>query len=387
MPSTAAPLHVLIVGAGITGLTAAIACRQKGFSVTALEASLEFSHVGAGVFPGGNATRILCEMDLQDALEKCAVHLRTNIFRNQDGSKTLSVRDYSNLEREIGYPLVQMHRADLHDVLLQQAKDVGVVIKMGFLFEADVILAADGYRSFARESLLGRPDEPRPSGNAAYRALIPIEKLHRVPELKEFLDWKTQTNFVWIGQGKHVVAYLLRQGTVYNVVLTGPAQKTIGSKYVVKADVTEVLEQYKDWDPCLVKVLKELPDDSTLEWRLCDMEPMDSWVFPGGKIALMGDACHAVLPSAAQGAGMGMEDGVAVAEFLARTESISQIPQAIKAYQELRLPRCEAIMTDARGDAKKWQGRSGAPPKAGVTSEWSWEYDVKRAARESPLEG
>lgn len=133
-------------------------------AASAVEGSVNNTHikVGAGVFLGGNATRILCEMDLQDALEKCAVHLRRNIFRNQDGSKTLSVRDYSDLEREIGYPLVQMHRADLHDVLLQQAKDVGVVIKMGYsvreydavapkaiandgtVFEADVILAADG---------------------------------------------------------------------------------------------------------------------------------------------------------------------------------------------------------------------------------------------------
>ncbi|KAL6401289.1 hypothetical protein AUP68_15157 [Ilyonectria robusta] len=345
MPSTAAPLHVLIVGAGITGLTAAIAYRQKGFSVTALEASIEFSH----------------------------------------------------------------------------AKDVGVVIKMGYsvreydavapkaiandgtVFEADVILAADDHLQERASSvdLTNLVPAEMPLIGLSFLSKNYTECLNSrnssTGKLRQTLSGKLSLllgltfeilmGLSRIGQGKHVVAYLLRQGTVYNVVLTGPAQKTIGSKYVVKADVTEVLEQYKDWDPCLVKVLKELPDDSTLEWRLCDMEPMDSWVFPGGKISLMGDACHAVLPSAAQGAGMGMEDGVAVAEFLARTESISQIPQALKAYQELRPPRCEAIMTGARGDAKKWQGRSGAPPKAGVSSEWSWEYDVKRAARESPLEG
>lgn len=178
--------------------------------------------------------------------------------------------------------------------------------------------------------------------------------------------------------------YLLRQGTVLNIVLTQSAKNVNDDNYVVRVDPAEVIERYKDWDPRIGAMLQYLPKDNTLEWRLCDMEPMKTWVFPHGKIALIGDACHAVLPSAAQGAGMAIEDGAAVAELLARVKSRDEIPLALKAYDELRIPRCVAIMTGARGDAKRWQGKEGKP-SSGVSSTWSWEYDIVGEAREIKL--
>ena len=187
-----------------------------------------------------------------------------------------------------------------------------------------------------------------------------------------------------IGEGCHVVGYPIREGKFFNIVLTQKAIHTVGTAYVVGVSSAEVRNLYKDWDPNLRKILEFLPDP-VLEWRLCDMEPMDSWIFPGGKICLLGDACHTMLPSAAQGAGMSIEDGAAIAELLARATDESDIHRILKTYQKMRLPRCADIISNARSDAKKLQGRD-SKAKAGASSLWSWDYDVIKVASSITLE-
>ncbi|KAL6405642.1 hypothetical protein AUP68_11022 [Ilyonectria robusta] len=396
--SDALTFNVLIVGSGVAGLSAAISCREQGFDVVVVEASPEFTHVGAGVFLGGNATRILCEMGLQEEMEKYAAQQQRTVFVDLQDGKTLQVMEFSELQAKIGWPLWQMHRADLHTVLLNRARELGVQIRMGIpiktydpskpaviteegtVLTADVILAADGYRSPARSSLLGGISEPRPSGNSAFRALIPCETLKQIPELEDYISWEAQTTHVWVGEGKHVVAYPIRQGEYYNIVTTQPAVHTKDSKYVAKIDRSEVLKNY-DAEPRLMTILKHLPKD-VLEWRLCDLAPLESWIFPGGRIVLLGDASHAMLPSAAQGAGMGIEDGAAVAELLSRAKSVSGIPAALASFEELRKPRCTAIMTGARIDADAWHGKDAGTE---VSTTWSWDYDAKGAARNAVI--
>jgi salicylate hydroxylase len=167
-----------------------------------------------------------------------------------------------------------------------------------------------------------------------------------------------------------------------NLVATQPANRTKGAKYVVPVDPQECVDRYKHWDSTLVRVLERLPKDSLLEWKLCDLEPMETWLFPGGKIALLGDASHAMLPSAAQGAGMGIEDGGAIAELLTRAKHRDQIPLVLKAFENLRLPRCTYIVDSGRQNAKKWHTENA---KGGTVTDSMWEYDVKGAAQNMPL--
>lgn len=167
------------------------------------------------------------------------------------------------------------------------------------------------------------------------------------------------------------------------MVATQPANHTKGLKYVVPINPQEFLDRYKHWDSTLVGVLERLPKENLLEWKLCDLEPMKTWLFPGEKIALLGDASHAMLPSAAQGAGMGIEDGGAIAELLARAEHRDQIPQVLKAFEKLRLPRCTYIVDSGRQNAKKWHKENA---KGGTVTDSMWEYDVKAAAQSIPLE-
>jgi len=185
-----------------------------------------------------------------------------------------------------------------------------------------------------------------------------------------------------IGEGCHILGYPIRQGEYFNLVATQPANHTKGPKYVVPIDPKEFFDHYKHWDPKLVAILKKLPQENVLEWKLCDLAPMESWLFPGGKIVLMGDASHAMLPSAAQGAGMGIEDGGAIAELLARAESRDQIPVILKTFENLRLPRCTNIVDSGRQNAKKWHEKDA---KGGTVTEAMWEYDVKGAAQSVPL--
>lgn len=191
------------------------------------------------------------------------------------------------------------------------------------------------------------------------------------------------TQFHRVGAGRHALAYPIRKGEVLNVVTTQPAVQTAGPKYVVKADPAEIVEMYAGWDPLLIKIFQRLPADGVLEWKLCDLEPLDSWIFPGQKIVLIGDAAHAMLPSAAQGAGMGIEDGAAFAELLARARSQADIPACLDAFQRLRLPRCTEVVDTGRQNVKKWHATEEV--KGGTVTDAIWDYDVKTAARNAEI--
>ncbi|KAH8652022.1 hypothetical protein BGZ61DRAFT_374855 [Ilyonectria robusta] len=390
--------NVLVVGCGIAGLTTAISCRKKGFTVTALEASSSFSYVGAGIMLSGNVTNVLIGMGLEAEMEACSTHMQRVIFLTWDDGKAMTTQEYpAHASPAEGGPSWQVHRADVHTCLLKKAQEVGVTIRMGVLVKnydwdapvvvledgtvlnADVMVAADGYRSPARESLLGRKDEPRHYGFSAYRALIPSNTLAQHPELRELIDSNLQSSYC-----RHVLGYPIRGGQDYNVVYTQPLKRSLGSKYVTKVDPAEVLEEYKDWDPRVVAFTKHLPKDGVLEWRLCDLNPLEDWVFPGDMIVLIGDASHAMIPSAAQGAAMGIEDGAAIAELHARADTEADVPRILRTFQNLRKPRCINVVENGTRDARSWHDKKD--PTYKPTSNWVWVYDVKKASRDIPLE-
>ncbi len=166
------------------------------------------------------------------------------------------------------------------------------------------------------------------------------------------------------------------------MVMTQPAINAKGETYIVKDDKSVVLNEYAGWDPRLLKILNNLPE-KVLEWKLCDVEPMDNWTLPGGKIVLLGDAAHAVLPSASQGAAMAIEDGGAIAELLARAENKSQIDAVIKAFQKLRMPRTADVAASGRRNVARWKKDDTHEES---TNDHIWDYDVKAEARKFSIE-
>lgn len=184
-----------------------------------------------------------------------------------------------------------------------------------------------------------------------------------------------------VGAGRHVLCYGIRQGEFLNFVATQPAVHTSGSVYTAKVSTQEVLDSYRGWDPLMLRVISNIPEGSILEWKLCDIAPMDTWLLPGEKVVLIGDAAHAMLPSAAQGAGMGIEDGAALAEILSRARDYSEIPHCLKAFERLRLPRCTQVVDTGRQNAKKWHAKGEV--KGGTVTDAMWDYDAKAAARQA----
>lgn len=208
-----------------------------------------------------------------------------------------------------GVPYLHIHRADYHKILVDEAKRLGVELFLGsnvtsvdfekpsikFVngveFHADVVLGADGLKSVCRGALLGRPDPPCFTGDLAYRIIIKAEDMKKHPNLRELAE-KPAINY-WLGPRAHVVCYLLKGGGLYNVVLICP-DNLPSLVNTAKADLAEMREFFKDWDPTL-KALLGLVQESS-KWRLQNSREMKSWRHPSGKFALLGDACHATLP-------------------------------------------------------------------------------------------
>lgn len=233
-------LRVVIIGAGIGGLACAIACRQQGLDVLVLERSTEILPVGAGIQLPPNATRIMRHLGLEDALRSAgAVTLEGHNLRSYDSGHRVCRRPLGQAALELyGSTWVVVHRADYQRMLLDAAvrhgaevwtgceitgvtsfADCSVQLKDGRVVEADVMVGADGLWSVMRNEVLGRVSTPSETGDLAYRGTFRAEQLRdcgddRVQEVLSAADLQ-----VWMGPGKHVVFYPVRNGEEFNLVL------------------------------------------------------------------------------------------------------------------------------------------------------------------------
>ena len=223
--------HVLIAGAGIGGLGAALALAQMGLKITVLEQSDVFGEVGAGVQISPNAYKVLCDWGLADALRQTANFPERLQVRNATSNKLLGQLTLGeSAQTRYGYPFSTFHRADLHALLLNAVRQrpnvelhlnakisaiaesnqqVTVTTEAGNSFNADALIGADGLRSRVRQHVLG-DSEPRATGHTAWRALLPLADVP--PELQQ--DQVT----AWLAPDSHTIAYPVQQGKSLNIV-------------------------------------------------------------------------------------------------------------------------------------------------------------------------
>lgn len=362
-------LRILIIGGGLGGLGAAIALRQKGHEVTVLEGAAQLSEIGAGIQIPPNSSRILHAYGLGDKLEPLVAWPRNICLKRGATGDTLGMTPlHPRLSTTYGHPYWLIHRADYQRTLYEEALELGVVVKLGARvvsvdpegpsvttadvveFTADVLVGADGIRSKIRDSILpGAAPPPNTTANCAYRATVPVEQMLEDPDTAKLMN--DLNSNAWLGHESHVMAYPIRQGAMYNLVLChmGKAKPGVWNE---PGNVEEMRRTYADFDPTIRKLLSKVK--SCLRWTLADLPPLPSWVSKSGKVVLIGDAAHATVPYLAQGASMAIEDGAALAECLSRVRATGDIPHYLKAFETFRKPRCERIQLCSRLNGQVW---------------------------------
>jgi salicylate hydroxylase len=328
---------VTVVGGGIGGLTAGLALLQTGCDVHVYEQSPEPREVGAGIQVSPNASRVLHGLGLADELAEMGVRpLAFHQRRWVDGRTLLRTPLGETVVEAFGSPHYQMHRADLLSVLLRalppervhpgrrfmrlddDGEHVVAEFESGERVEADVLVGADGIHSAVREALHGAA-QPHFTGCAAYRGLIPAERLVHLG-----IPVEAQ---IWMGPGKHFVHYYAQQKRLLNFVAVFEQDAWTRESWTDRGD---------GWHPQVLEILRSV--DETFVWALFDRAPLARWSL--GHVTLLGDACHPMLPFMAQGAAQAMEDAVALTTCLIADDDV---PRALQAYEKLRGPRTSQI--------------------------------------------
>lgn len=342
----------IVIGGGIGGLTAALALRQLGFVPRVFEQARQIEPLGAGIQLSPNATRILLHLGLGPALRELAVvpqGLESRSFRS--GQQIFAMPIGERCEEIYGAPYYLALRSDLHAVLAravgpqvyqlgsrctgfnQDGNGVRVEFADGRTEAGDLLIGADGIHSTVRTLLFGA-QEPRFSSQVAFRGLIPAE---RVAGLS-----LPRNTTVWWGPGRHFVHYFVAGGRMLNFVAVGPWQQPSPESWSFEGSREELLAEYAGWHPTVQAVLAAA--EPVYKWALHDREPLPRW--GSGRVTLLGDAAHPMLPFQAQGAAQAIEDAMVLARCLAR--SSAELPSAIAAYEQLRQPRTRHLQAASR---------------------------------------
>lgn len=366
-------LHVLVIGAGLGGLGAAISTLLTGHAVTILESAPQIGEIGAGIQVLPNSSRVLFAWGMERQLAAHATRPRQCNYNHWKGAR-IAHMDFHAYAAQLGTPFWDFHRANLHGELLARALELGArlevnckvvdvefeeggegrsvavaVLEDGARRRADLIVGADGINSRCREILLGRPDPPVLTGDLAYRLLLNTEDMMRDPELRGFIE-EPQVNY-WMGPDKHAVNYVLRGGKQFNMVLLVPDDIPAGQN-VMPGNVEEMCALFQDWDPRIPKLLALC--ESVSKWRLCIRPNLNpTWSHESGAFTILGDAAHATLPYLASGAGMSLEDGHVLGLCLGRLTGTSDVEKkkALKVYERCRRERTEKVV--ARGNLQQ----------------------------------
>ncbi|OAP59252.1 hypothetical protein AYL99_06550 [Fonsecaea erecta] len=352
-------LNVAIIGAGVGGLSNAIALAQMGHDVSVYEQASALSEVGAGIQIPPNSTRILHSWGLRPALERRSVKPAALLWRRwEDGSVIGKTKLNPEIEQRFGSPYYVTHRAHLHEVLHDRTVELGVPVYLskrvqkydiqngevtfvdGQVVKADLIIAADGLKSLARRVLNGDKDKgPWSHGLSAYRGTISVADMRADPLTSWIVE---QPNLhMWVGHDLHVMSYAIAGGERFNLVVTHPQSRHGAAEKSMPQILEEMRSRYVGWDPCLRRLLEMVT--STLDWPIYCIDIPDIWSSASGKLLITGDAAHAMVPYMALGAAMAVEDAAALAATLKHVQPKEDLPVAISKWEESRKPRVKRV--------------------------------------------
>jgi salicylate hydroxylase len=379
--------QIAIIGAGIGGLAAACALRQHGFEVTVYERAAELGEVGAGLQLGPNAVKVLRALGVFEGLRPLAFE-PTNIVSLAWDDAHLRFREplRATAAARFGAPYVMAHRADLHRLLRQQLPDTAIVRNAhcvdvastaaraiadfadGRTIAADAIIGADGINSVVREKLLG-PQPARYTKQMAWRCMVPIACVPTRVGPGGSVTVGRDEYVGWIGPDGHVICYPIRGGETCNIFAGHVSEAWVEESWSVPSRVEELLAGYAGWNPALLDMLSHVGE--CYKWGIRDRDPLARWTF--GRVTLLGDAAHPMMPTLAQGAAIALEDAYALARNLARHPD--DPARGLAAYDAERVPRTSKVQLQARQQFHN-NRLSPAPPPLG--RDWIFEHDATR---------
>lgn len=390
-------MRVLIAGAGIGGLTAALAALRQGHEVEVYEQASELKEVGAGVQLSANGTRVLYALGVGEELKSLSCEATGKEIRLWNTGETWKLFDLGKVSIErYGFPYFTVYRPDLLDVLARAVRrlkadairlgrkcvgftqtdgEVRLDLEDGTTATGDLLVGADGVHSRIRQTLFGA-DKPQFSGIIAWRGIIPMERLPARMERRVGVNW--------VGPGGHVVHYPLRGGAVLNFV--GALERTDWQieSWSARGTTEELAADYRGWHEDIQTLIRNIPVPH--KWALMVRPPMPRWTV--GRVTLLGDACHSMVPFLAQGAVMAMEDGLILARAL--TELDGDVASRLARYEEARRERTrravegsadniarfhDRALADSVG-ARQYVEREWAGHNVASRYEWLFRYDA-----------
>jgi salicylate hydroxylase len=362
-------LPIAVVGGGIGGLAAALSLLRAGFDVQAFEQASALVEVGAGIQISPNASRLLHRLGLGASLDRTGVRPVAVHQRRWDDGRTLQRAPLGEAaEAAFGAPYYHFYRADLLKVLadalppdrlhlghrLAGFTDHGDRVELRFTHgaraAAGVLVGADGIHSTVRGELFG-PEQPRFTGCIAYRGLVPADRLGH-------LELEVLANN-WMGPGGHFVHYFVAGGRFVNFVAINERETWARESWSDRGEVADALALFKGWHPQVGAIIGAV--DETFIWGLFDRAPLEHWSV--GRVTLLGDACHAMLPFMAQGAAQSIEDGATLAACLLQ-DGEADIVAALRRYEALRRPRATRLQDMSRANKTRFHLPDGPEQQA-----------------------
>ncbi|KAI0652410.1 FAD/NAD-P-binding domain-containing protein [Trametes meyenii] len=402
-PPSRKSLQVAIVGGGVCGLSCAAALQRFGVSVDVFEAATAFTEVGAGIGMGPNAVRVLKEFGvLDEVLKKINPgELSPKGFRYFSGlAHHELLYEYSVSPEDAS---ITLHRAAFLDALVRvvdprathfNKRCVGLAVAPanphrvtvrfadGSTHEADVVLGADGIRSSVRDFVVGGVGRRAAFSNTvAYRGLITRAALTAA-------GFKTDVAVspaCFVGPDKHIIVVPLKKGELINVAAFAARHDVpIGSvtlpegKWVEEVAREELSREYDGWGPDVAALLRCMPGKVS-RWAVHVVHPPLER-YANGRVALLGDAAHGMLPHLGAGAGQGLEDAYVLARLLSHPDaSLANVEAVLKVYSDVRRPRAESVWEASHraGSAYHFRGAHG-PSKEGLGDIWKpvWHHDL-----------
>jgi salicylate hydroxylase len=346
---------IVIAGGGIGGLTAGACLLQAGHDVAIFEQAAELSEVGAGLQLSANATHVLHYLGLGPALAEVGVRPGAYVFRLYDTGEEIQRFALSDEHEKLhGAPYYQVHRADIHGLLaarvlelnhaairlncrvvgFQEGSD-GIKLRLadGTIVQGDLLVGADGLKSVICQQIVGNVPATY-TGDAAWRITVPVECLPR--------DFMEQVMMVWMGPGRHVVAYYLRAGALLNFVGLVETDEVSEESWTAKFPWERFKADFAGWHADVQTIIDAADREGCYRWSLHSRPAIRNWSTP--RATLLGDAVHPTLPYLAQGACMAIEDGAVLTRALDQADSI---PEALQLYQRNRIDRALRIINQS----------------------------------------